>query len=127
MGEITMCEPVELYNLLNQSRCVSRLAEINYLCLIGEVLPPVICCPTLHTFLVAFLPPLYLSYERLLCFYYRCPGNPGLPHRSYCNSKKCKNGMDFKSLYVHLSVCHKSNMTLFEKSTLFRNVFRFFN
>uniref|UniRef100_UPI0037E794FE serine/threonine/tyrosine-interacting-like protein 1 n=1 Tax=Semicossyphus pulcher TaxID=241346 RepID=UPI0037E794FE len=34
MAEIMMCEPVELYNLLNQSSCVSRLAEINYLCLI---------------------------------------------------------------------------------------------
>ncbi|GAA6223816.1 serine/threonine/tyrosine-interacting-like protein 1 isoform X1 [Lates japonicus] len=34
MAEIIMCEPFELYNLLNQCRCVSRLAEINYLCLI---------------------------------------------------------------------------------------------
>ncbi|XP_022594635.1 serine/threonine/tyrosine-interacting-like protein 1 isoform X1 [Seriola dumerili] len=34
MAGITMCEPLKLYNLLNQCRCVSRLAEINYLCLI---------------------------------------------------------------------------------------------
>uniref|UniRef100_A0A671WF57 Serine/threonine/tyrosine interacting-like 1 n=1 Tax=Sparus aurata TaxID=8175 RepID=A0A671WF57_SPAAU len=34
MAEIMMCEPFELYNLLNQCSCVSRLAEINYLCLI---------------------------------------------------------------------------------------------
>uniref|UniRef100_A0A3Q0S0M9 Serine/threonine/tyrosine interacting-like 1 n=1 Tax=Amphilophus citrinellus TaxID=61819 RepID=A0A3Q0S0M9_AMPCI len=34
MAKIVMCEPFELYNLLNQCRCVSRLAEINYLCLI---------------------------------------------------------------------------------------------
>ncbi|XP_038146312.1 serine/threonine/tyrosine-interacting-like protein 1 [Cyprinodon tularosa] len=34
MAHITMCEPVELYNLLNQCRCVSRLSEINYFCLI---------------------------------------------------------------------------------------------
>uniref|UniRef100_A0A3B4YQH4 Serine/threonine/tyrosine interacting-like 1 n=1 Tax=Seriola lalandi dorsalis TaxID=1841481 RepID=A0A3B4YQH4_SERLL len=34
MADITMCEPLKLYNLLNQCRCVSRLAEINYLCLI---------------------------------------------------------------------------------------------
>ncbi|KAE8293883.1 Serine/threonine/tyrosine-interacting-like protein 1 [Larimichthys crocea] len=34
MAEILMCEPFELYNLLNQCGCVSRLAEINYLCLI---------------------------------------------------------------------------------------------
>ncbi|CAJ1063333.1 serine/threonine/tyrosine-interacting-like protein 1 [Xyrichtys novacula] len=34
MAEIIMCEPLELYNLLNQRNCVSRLAEINYLCLI---------------------------------------------------------------------------------------------
>ncbi|XP_034539974.1 serine/threonine/tyrosine-interacting-like protein 1 [Notolabrus celidotus] len=34
MAEVILCEPLELYNLLNQSRCVSRLAEINYLCLI---------------------------------------------------------------------------------------------
>lgn len=34
MAGIMMCEPLELYNLLNQSSRVSRLAEINYLCLI---------------------------------------------------------------------------------------------
>ncbi|XP_036975579.1 serine/threonine/tyrosine-interacting-like protein 1 isoform X2 [Acanthopagrus latus] len=34
MAQIMMCEPFELYNLLNQCSCVSRLAEINYLCLI---------------------------------------------------------------------------------------------
>ncbi|XP_026184494.1 serine/threonine/tyrosine-interacting-like protein 1 isoform X1 [Mastacembelus armatus] len=34
MAEILMCEPFELFNLLNQYSCVSRLAEINYLCLI---------------------------------------------------------------------------------------------
>nr|XP_046266325.1 serine/threonine/tyrosine-interacting-like protein 1 [Scatophagus argus] len=34
MAELVMCEPFELYNLLNQRSCVSRLAEINYLCLI---------------------------------------------------------------------------------------------
>uniref|UniRef100_A0A665TLM6 Serine/threonine/tyrosine interacting-like 1 n=1 Tax=Echeneis naucrates TaxID=173247 RepID=A0A665TLM6_ECHNA len=34
MAEIMMCEPFKLYNLLNQFRCVSRLAEINFLCLI---------------------------------------------------------------------------------------------
>ncbi|XP_038563401.1 serine/threonine/tyrosine-interacting-like protein 1 [Micropterus salmoides] len=34
MAEIMICEPFELYNLLNQCSCVSRLAEINYLCLI---------------------------------------------------------------------------------------------
>ncbi|XP_047463279.1 serine/threonine/tyrosine-interacting-like protein 1 [Mugil cephalus] len=34
MAEILMCEPLELYNVLNQRRCVPRLAEINYLCLI---------------------------------------------------------------------------------------------
>uniref|UniRef100_A0A3P9PKJ2 Serine/threonine/tyrosine interacting-like 1 n=1 Tax=Poecilia reticulata TaxID=8081 RepID=A0A3P9PKJ2_POERE len=34
MAEIILCEPVELYNLLNQTRTVPRLAEINYLCLI---------------------------------------------------------------------------------------------
>ncbi|XP_040907839.1 serine/threonine/tyrosine-interacting-like protein 1 [Toxotes jaculatrix] len=34
MAEIVMCEPFALYNLLNQCRCVPRLAEINYLCLI---------------------------------------------------------------------------------------------
>ncbi|XP_030602986.1 serine/threonine/tyrosine-interacting-like protein 1 isoform X3 [Archocentrus centrarchus] len=37
MAKIVMCEPFELYNLLNQCRCVSRLAEINYLCLIELV------------------------------------------------------------------------------------------
>ncbi|KAM9729062.1 serine/threonine/tyrosine-interacting-like protein 1 [Menidia menidia] len=34
MATITLCEPLELYNLLNQFRSVPRLAEINYLCLI---------------------------------------------------------------------------------------------
>ncbi|XP_007563071.1 serine/threonine/tyrosine-interacting-like protein 1 [Poecilia formosa] len=34
MAELILCEPVELYNLLNQTRKVPRLAEINYLCLI---------------------------------------------------------------------------------------------
>ncbi|XP_072231191.1 serine/threonine/tyrosine-interacting-like protein 1 [Leuresthes tenuis] len=34
MPKITLCESFELYNLLNQYSCVSRLAEINYLCLI---------------------------------------------------------------------------------------------
>ncbi|XP_041808946.1 serine/threonine/tyrosine-interacting-like protein 1 [Chelmon rostratus] len=34
MAEIMLCETFELYNLLNQSRRGSRLAEINYLCLI---------------------------------------------------------------------------------------------
>ncbi|XP_008284163.1 serine/threonine/tyrosine-interacting-like protein 1 [Stegastes partitus] len=34
MAKIIMCEPFELYNLLNQRHSVSRLAEINYLCLV---------------------------------------------------------------------------------------------
>ncbi|XP_032433181.1 serine/threonine/tyrosine-interacting-like protein 1 [Xiphophorus hellerii] len=34
MAELALCEPVELYNLFNQTRTVPRLAEINYLCLI---------------------------------------------------------------------------------------------
>ncbi|XP_074528897.1 serine/threonine/tyrosine-interacting-like protein 1 [Halichoeres trimaculatus] len=34
MAKTVMFEPLELYNLLNQHRSVSRLAEINYLCLI---------------------------------------------------------------------------------------------
>ncbi|XP_059207865.1 serine/threonine/tyrosine-interacting-like protein 1 [Centropristis striata] len=34
MAEVIMCEPFELYNLFNQGSHVSRLAEINYLCLI---------------------------------------------------------------------------------------------
>ncbi|CAI5642820.1 unnamed protein product [Oreochromis niloticus] len=34
MAKIVMCEPLELYNILNQCRGVPRLAEINYLCLI---------------------------------------------------------------------------------------------
>ncbi|KAM3868978.1 serine/threonine/tyrosine-interacting-like protein 1 [Diretmus argenteus] len=34
MAEIVVCEPRELYNILNQYSHVPRLAEINYLCLI---------------------------------------------------------------------------------------------
>lgn len=37
MAEIVMCEPWELFNLLNQQRnSVSRLAQSNYLCVFGE-------------------------------------------------------------------------------------------
>uniref|UniRef100_A0A3Q4H4W0 Serine/threonine/tyrosine-interacting-like protein 1-like n=1 Tax=Neolamprologus brichardi TaxID=32507 RepID=A0A3Q4H4W0_NEOBR len=36
MAKIVMCETLELYNILNQCRRVPRLAEINYLCLIGK-------------------------------------------------------------------------------------------
>lgn len=37
MAEVVMCEPWELFNLLNQQRnSVSRLAQSNYLCLFGE-------------------------------------------------------------------------------------------
>uniref|UniRef100_A0A670Y2I2 Serine/threonine/tyrosine interacting like 1 n=1 Tax=Pseudonaja textilis TaxID=8673 RepID=A0A670Y2I2_PSETE len=34
MAGVTLCEPTELYNLLNQSTKISRLAEPNYLCLL---------------------------------------------------------------------------------------------
>ncbi|KAM8899564.1 serine/threonine/tyrosine-interacting-like protein 1 isoform 2-T2 [Spinachia spinachia] len=34
MAQISMCAPFQLFNLLNQCSSVSRLAEINYLCLI---------------------------------------------------------------------------------------------
>ncbi|XP_008120874.1 serine/threonine/tyrosine-interacting-like protein 1 [Anolis carolinensis] len=34
MAGVTLCEPNELYNLLNQATRVSRLAEPNYLCLL---------------------------------------------------------------------------------------------
>lgn len=37
MAEVEMCEPWELFNLLNQQRNgVSRLAQSNYLCLFGK-------------------------------------------------------------------------------------------
>ncbi|XP_007938415.1 serine/threonine/tyrosine-interacting-like protein 1 [Orycteropus afer afer] len=34
MGELVLCEPTELYNILNQVSKLSRLAEPNYLCLL---------------------------------------------------------------------------------------------
>ncbi|KAJ6655733.1 hypothetical protein lerEdw1_004786 [Lerista edwardsae] len=34
MAGVTLCEPTELYNILNQSTKISRLAETNYLCLL---------------------------------------------------------------------------------------------
>lgn len=34
MAGVTLCEPTELYNILNQSTRISRLAEPNYLCLL---------------------------------------------------------------------------------------------
>lgn len=37
MAKISLCAPFQLFNLLNQCSSVSRLAEINYLCLIGEI------------------------------------------------------------------------------------------
>ena len=38
MSGVMMCEPSGLYNMLNQYTNVSKLAEINYLYLIGECL-----------------------------------------------------------------------------------------
>nr|XP_056712972.1 serine/threonine/tyrosine-interacting-like protein 1 isoform X3 [Euleptes europaea] len=34
MAGVELCEPIQLYNILNQARKASRLAERNYLCLI---------------------------------------------------------------------------------------------
>uniref|UniRef100_A0A2D4KI97 Rhodanese domain-containing protein n=2 Tax=Micrurus paraensis TaxID=1970185 RepID=A0A2D4KI97_9SAUR len=34
MAGVILCEPTDLYNLLNQSTKISRLAEPNYLCLL---------------------------------------------------------------------------------------------
>ena len=36
MVDVIICEPSALYNILNQYTHVSKLAEINYLCLIGK-------------------------------------------------------------------------------------------
>uniref|UniRef100_A0A8D2IM60 Tyrosine-protein phosphatase domain-containing protein n=1 Tax=Varanus komodoensis TaxID=61221 RepID=A0A8D2IM60_VARKO len=36
MAGVSLCEPTELYNLLNQCTKISRLAEPNYLCLLGK-------------------------------------------------------------------------------------------
>uniref|UniRef100_A0A3B4A098 Tyrosine-protein phosphatase domain-containing protein n=1 Tax=Periophthalmus magnuspinnatus TaxID=409849 RepID=A0A3B4A098_9GOBI len=44
MAAIVLCELQDLYNLLNQRVIVCRLAEINYLCLIGENVPLQINC-----------------------------------------------------------------------------------
>ena len=38
MGGVMICEPSVLYNMLNQYTNVSKLADINYLYLIGEYL-----------------------------------------------------------------------------------------
>lgn len=37
MADLVLCEPIELYNILNQVTKLSRLTEPNYLCLL--VLP----------------------------------------------------------------------------------------
>ncbi|XP_045139930.1 serine/threonine/tyrosine-interacting-like protein 1 [Echinops telfairi] len=44
MAELVMCEPIELYNILNQVTKLSRLIEPNYLCLLGLLLGPAIEC-----------------------------------------------------------------------------------
>ncbi|KAG8451713.1 hypothetical protein GDO86_003779 [Hymenochirus boettgeri] len=36
MANLVLCKPTELYNILNQSTKFSRLAEPNYLCLLGK-------------------------------------------------------------------------------------------
>lgn len=36
MTGLVLCEPIELYNILNQVTKLSRLTEPNYLCLLGE-------------------------------------------------------------------------------------------
>lgn len=36
MTGVIICEPSALYNILNQYTHVSKLTEINYLCLIGK-------------------------------------------------------------------------------------------
>lgn len=42
MADLVLCEPIELYNILNQVTKVSRLAETNYLCLLGKYLKKII-------------------------------------------------------------------------------------
>ena len=36
MTGLVLCEPTELYNILNQVTKLSRLTEPNYLCLLGK-------------------------------------------------------------------------------------------
>lgn len=36
--DLVLCEPIELYNILNQVTKLSRLTEPNYLCLLGKYL-----------------------------------------------------------------------------------------
>lgn len=38
MTDLVLCEPIELYNILNQVTKLSRLTEPNYLCLLGKYL-----------------------------------------------------------------------------------------
>uniref|UniRef100_A0A8D0GGM7 Serine/threonine/tyrosine interacting like 1 n=1 Tax=Sphenodon punctatus TaxID=8508 RepID=A0A8D0GGM7_SPHPU len=38
MAGVVLCEPTELYNILNQSTRLSRLTETNYLCLLGKLI-----------------------------------------------------------------------------------------
>ncbi len=66
MAEIRMCEPFELYNLLNRSSRVSRLAEINFLCLIGERWNEA----QLQRLLLAFMWPFHLSWMCLIALLY---------------------------------------------------------
>lgn len=56
MAGTMLCEPCELYNILNQCTHVPRMAEMNYLCLIGKR----------RVTLVAFLV-VYMIYQFLLC------------------------------------------------------------
>lgn len=43
MAGLVLCEPTELYNILNQVTKLSRLAEPNYLCLLGKCFKR-LCC-----------------------------------------------------------------------------------
>ncbi|XP_059888256.1 serine/threonine/tyrosine-interacting-like protein 1 isoform X3 [Delphinus delphis] len=44
MSGLVLCEPTELYNILNQVTKLSRLTEPNYLCLLGIVLGAAVEC-----------------------------------------------------------------------------------
>uniref|UniRef100_A0A670JVX4 Serine/threonine/tyrosine interacting like 1 n=1 Tax=Podarcis muralis TaxID=64176 RepID=A0A670JVX4_PODMU len=52
MAGVALCEPTELYNMLNQSTKISRLAEPNYLCLMGKL-----CSFVLTDYVFYFFPP----------------------------------------------------------------------
>ncbi|XP_076997015.1 serine/threonine/tyrosine-interacting-like protein 1 isoform X2 [Tamandua tetradactyla] len=71
MAELLLCEPTELYNILNQVSKLSRLAEPNYLCLLVPVFGAAVECGKVLSHFTRY--PVYIlrgGYERFSAMYH---------------------------------------------------------